>query len=502
MRYKLLSMAYLVALMLLISASVSTAATPVYGQGSTSGFYNYSGVPVFDNRTGFNGGMDYGTSGPGLMYSGPDYQGFYSANGGSTIGMSFNYYSSFGPNRTMVRTTGTGGFAYRQIYAQPYYQIASPYGSYPLVINYGYGADPYGGYLMPTGNPPVSQALPTDPHAREYGYGYSNQGYDNSPPDYSQPADNQAAYGAADNPSYSEASTASSGYSSQAQDSSQPAVSPQHTTTTPGYYAFPGGGRSFDDQGYYYNVPRGSHPAYSQPGYSSQGSGQPRYTIVPNANNGNASYHYGDAYGTSGPAAAHLSGVAPVSSQTTSYFTPTRTQRKENPGAELPGLYAAPAMSATRPQVSGKAFGQRFFDQLNLDTPAGLMTFSISDYTLFVQPQKGPGTAIDSGIDPYFGAFAAWVPNDGVILIFRDLGGLEAASYKPASGWQTSYLDKGVDFRFVSNVSLFGGVPHVAYTGTDGTLYVVAFHNDAWQAISGAAKPAQSSTVLPLGGRH
>jgi len=251
-----------------------------------------------------------------------------------------------------------------------------------------------------------------------------------------------------------------------------------------GYYGMPlYTAPAYPEYGYYPER-RGLHIRYGDPGFAYGGYGysEPAVGDIYNDNRVINNY-YGDAYVGSGESAAAESDIPPAST-----YTPPSPPVGPMPPAPVgpqppPKRSVEPEPSTPAAPADGRAIGARFYDQLRLETPDGAERFTLQDGTLSVAAENGPGAPITANADQQFGVFAAWLPDAGTCLIFREGDGI-AAAYRTAAGeWWIEPLSYNVDFGGTTSIGLVGGEPWVTFTAIDGARYVVAFRDKLWQDI-------------------
>lgn len=161
-------------------------------------------------------------------------------------------------------------------------------------------------------------------------------------------------------------------------------------------------------------------------------------------------------------------------------------------GGEAAPAAAAPAAQpeavATPAEPYVDAFGQQFNDRTRLDTPDGVWVLMLEDGGLKAHTPSGARTEIAGSVDYSYGAYAAWLPDSGPLVMFK-AGGTLAAAYPADDGqWWVEYLAAEVDFSHNTTVELIGGAPWAVFTGIDGERYVYTFQHGLWQEVgSGSA---------------
>jgi hypothetical protein len=134
------------------------------------------------------------------------------------------------------------------------------------------------------------------------------------------------------------------------------------------------------------------------------------------------------------------------------------------------------------------AVGARFYDQLRLDTAQGPQQFVIEGTTLSYVARDGSWHEISTAIDPDFGGYGAWLPEEGPQVIYREGDRLYGAYPLAGGDWLTEALPYDVDFGADITVGLVGGAPWVVFNDLSGTRFVVGFSGHIWFEIgSGSA---------------
>ncbi|MBN2081003.1 hypothetical protein JW859_02225 [bacterium] len=142
-----------------------------------------------------------------------------------------------------------------------------------------------------------------------------------------------------------------------------------------------------------------------------------------------------------------------------------------------------PAPQQALPSEPGQyAFGKRFYDQVLLETPAGVVRFYLDGEGLYCAPETGPGQEVSPLADAQLGGFAAYMPGEGLVVLFRQ-GDRIAAAYEAGGGWWVETLPHHIDFSQDVTLGLVGGLPWAVFNAQDGSRYVVSFTGGAWQEI-------------------
>jgi hypothetical protein len=179
-------------------------------------------------------------------------------------------------------------------------------------------------------------------------------------------------------------------------------------------------------------------------------------------------------------------GDAPAPAQPNPSQAAGRAAQAVAPAPASPAPPAAPATPA------GVARGARFYDELRLDNPNGACRFSLSGTNLYAGPDTGPAVLLSDNADAAFGAFAAYLPGDGLLVAYRDGAKLVAAYPTGQGAWQTCALPVAVDFAAqVPSLGLVGNALWATVTSSDGKRYVMAFRGGIWTEVgSGSTPPA------------
>ena len=198
----------------------------------------------------------------------------------------------------------------------------------------------------------------------------------------------------------------------------------------------------------------------------------------PTVINDNRTYnYYGDASAASQPAPSEASSRA---------VQTAGSNTSKDPEPRFEDLPPAPAMPPNE-----RAIGGRFFDELRLDTPGGAVHFSLSGANLYAGPDVGPAVLVSDAADAGFGAFGAYIPGTGSVVVYRS-GDKLLAAYPAGGGWQSSALPLSVDFAQAPSLGLVGNALWATATGRDGGRYVMAFSAGLWSEVgSGTPAPAQ-----------
>jgi hypothetical protein len=237
---------------------------------------------------------------------------------------------------------------------------------------------------------------------------------------------------------------------------------------------------------YYYGSPYYTAPAYPNygyypggvvyrqlPVYGSYGSYDSGYPGSEQVEADEINVYQGDVY--------HINYAGPQAA-------PSPTTRPPEPpaGDERRERTAPPQPEDQQPRE--QAIGGRFYDRLRLKTEHGTYEFTIDNTNLnFVGPDGSYGK-ISDGLDPDFGAYAAYLPGDGPQAIYREGDKLYGAYPQEDGSWWPAALPYDVDFNESITVGLVGGAPWVVFNDLGGTRYVVGFAGQTWFEIgSGAA---------------
>lgn len=158
-----------------------------------------------------------------------------------------------------------------------------------------------------------------------------------------------------------------------------------------------------------------------------------------------------------------------------------------------PPVVEQPPVEPVGPVEAGpQAVGARFYERLRLETPDGVQTFVLEGGRLYAGPETGPWLELSEAADAKLGAFAAWIPGDGVVVIFRE-GDRLVAAYPSGGDWWTEPLPLEVDFAGKITLGLVGGAVWVVADSRDGSRYVLGFGGGSWYEIgsASAADPAE-----------
>jgi len=167
-------------------------------------------------------------------------------------------------------------------------------------------------------------------------------------------------------------------------------------------------------------------------------------------------------------------------------------------GTEQPAM--APQVAApTQPQpapprVEAEAgpepMGLRFYNRAILELPDAVWVFQLDNGQLTAGLESGAIDQIASDVHPATGVFAAYVPSDGISLIYRHGSQFIAAYPSPTGDWWLEPLPFVVDFTENHSIGMVGGVPWVAFSAADGTRYVFSFAGGQWAEVgSGTTNP-------------
>lgn len=236
------------------------------------------------------------------------------------------------------------------------------------------------------------------------------------------------------------------------------------------YYPY-GGGR-------YYTAP--SYPAYGYyqggvvyrqlPVYDPYG---PPYQGSEQIDAGEINVYEGDVY--------HINYAGPQAA-------PSPTTRPPEPPATDERRERDTPPQPEQQQPREQAVGARFYDQLRLKSEQGTHLFTIIDTVLSYHTPDGERAEVSDGINPDFGAYAAYLPGEGPQLIYREDDQLLGAYPGSDGEWWQEALPYEVDFGEDITVGLVGGAPWVVFNDLDGTRYVVGFSGQVWFEVgSGSA---------------
>jgi hypothetical protein len=147
--------------------------------------------------------------------------------------------------------------------------------------------------------------------------------------------------------------------------------------------------------------------------------------------------------------------------------------------------------SNTAPQVpQDRAFGARFYDRLRLDTDSGAFMFVIENGSLNHVDEDGSWYEISEACESDFGAYGAYIPGEGLEVIYREGYDIYGAYPLPDGEWWAEWLPYDVDFSEEITVGLVGGHPWVVFNALDGSRYVLSFSGHLWLEVgSGSAAP-------------
>ena len=151
-----------------------------------------------------------------------------------------------------------------------------------------------------------------------------------------------------------------------------------------------------------------------------------------------------------------------------------------------PTVEAAPPAPEPPAEPVPQALGARFYERLRLETPGGLQTFVLENGGLYAGPETGPWLRISEQADAGFGAFAAWIPADGLVVIFREGDRIVAAFPAGGGDWWIEPLPLAIDFGGKTTIGLVGGVPWVVADGLDHSRYVMGLSGGSWYEVGSA----------------
>jgi hypothetical protein len=147
----------------------------------------------------------------------------------------------------------------------------------------------------------------------------------------------------------------------------------------------------------------------------------------------------------------------------------------------------APAAPAAAEPLPTRAFGQRFTDEVRLKTPDGAYRFELRNGGLYAGLESGKPQRLSDHADAAFGAFAAWLPGDGISVFYRE-GDVIYAAYPDGGKWVRDPLPYIVNFGPDTSMGLVNGEPWTVFNTTDGQRYVVQFKARQWTEV-GSARP-------------
>ncbi len=185
-------------------------------------------------------------------------------------------------------------------------------------------------------------------------------------------------------------------------------------------------------------------------------------------------------------------GDAPAASEPTPSAAATRTAET---ASATPGGHPAPQYEQLPPAPAAppteRAFGGRFYDELRLEISGGPVRFSLSGANLYAGPDTGPAVLISDAADADFGAFGAFLPGSGSVVLYRS-GAKLLAAYPAGGAWQSSALPVQVDFAQAPSIGIVGNALWATVSSLEGRRYVMAFSGGLWTEVgSGSTAPAQ-----------
>lgn len=165
----------------------------------------------------------------------------------------------------------------------------------------------------------------------------------------------------------------------------------------------------------------------------------------------------------------------------------------EQPTAATPVVAPAqpePASQQVEAEAGMVPMGLRFYNRAILELPDALWTFQLDNGQLTAGLESGAVVQIATDVHPATGVFAAYVPGDGISLIFRQGSQFIATYLSPAGDWWLEPLPFAVDFSENYSIGMVGGVPWVAFSTAEGMRYVFSFAGGQWAEVgSGTTSP-------------
>jgi len=236
-------------------------------------------------------------------------------------------------------------------------------------------------------------------------------------------------------------------------------------------------------------------PARRQHGYDFCGPQYPYGSVIVIGGYGDPYYYGGQPYGGYAdplyvdgyPVYSEGPGVYNDNSVTNNYYGDVySTEPAAQQAASRP--FVGPQPPAAPQPPSNRALGVRFFDKTRLETPDGVFICSLVEGKLYCGREGAKAALAAKGANPDYGAFAAYLPGQGIALIYVSDGSIFAAYDTGAGKWWAEALPLRPQLSAGLSLGLIGNEPWAAFNDAAGTRYVYSWSGQSWIQIGSATR--------------